>query len=259
MNEVKKVLEDRYEDFWYDIYNIEKEEVRRLKEYIDYVESTLRNYEPRTYDYEGVKEMFMMKHLDYLKEALACLLIGSYNGLSCAIRIMIENYISFSLIKKYKKQDLWKDWYLHGFYKVTKSVGNEPLRTKIRKNYEDLCLSFGVKVEYVNNIKPYGWLERVVKLKNYNFKDACKHIDVDAYKDFNVLSGFIHNNDVMSKTRPILMEWLTSFIYKIYFYTDKMIRQYDHRYLKIVYYRKLEMDLLEALDKCTNYKENVNI
>ena len=38
-----------------------------------------------------------------------------------------------------------------------------------------------------------------------------------------------------------------------------MIRQYDHRYLRRVYYRKLEMDLLESLEKCINYKENINI
>ena len=259
MSEIKKVLEDRYEEFWYDIYNIEKEEVRNLKKYIDYVESTLRNYTSYSTDYDGIKDMFMMKHLDYLQEALECLLIGSYNGLSCIIRIMIENYIGFSLIKKYKKQNVWKSWYLHGFYKATKVVGNEPLRSKVRKNYIDLCTIFGVDESFANNIKPYGWLEKAVKLKNYNFKDACKNVDIDAYKDFNALSEFVHNNDVITKSRPILMAWLTNFIYKIYFYTDKMIRQYDHRYLRRVYYRKLEMDLLESLEKCINYKENINI
>lgn len=55
------------------------------------------------------------------------------------------------------------------------------------------------------------------------------------------------------------MELLANFVYQIYFYTDKMIAAYDSRYFKRVYYRQLRNDLLLSIDKCINFKENIDI
>lgn len=58
MNEIEKLLIDRYKEFWYDIYNIEKEEVKKLKEYVDYVEKELREYRAISYNYNDVCSFF---------------------------------------------------------------------------------------------------------------------------------------------------------------------------------------------------------
>ena len=71
---MKKIIIERYEDFWYDIYNIEKEEVKCLKEYIEYTKQELRNYNPYSFDYNSILNFLLNKHFDYLDEAFTSLL-----------------------------------------------------------------------------------------------------------------------------------------------------------------------------------------
>lgn len=259
MNEVKEVLNERLEEFWYDIYNIEKDEVRKLKDYIDYVESTLRSYDIIDLGYERIRDLFMMKHLDYLHEALSCMLLGNYNSLSCMIRIIIENYISFFLVKKYKSKDLWKYWYAYGSYKATRIIGNEPLHSKTIEKHKELCDILDIKDSDIFDMQSYSWLKKVVTLKRYNFKQACNLVEPGLYKDFNYLSERVHNNNMIFKTFSVDMKILTKFIYTLYDLTEKTIRLYDHRYLRRFEYKKLSMDLLESLDTCINFKEEVYI
>ncbi len=255
MSEQERLLHDRYMEFWTDIYNIEKDEVKNLKEYIDYVESTLRTYNMNSLSYERVKDLLMMKHLDYASEALSCMLQGNYNSLSCMIRIIIENYITFYLIKKYKSKDLWKYWYVYGSYKVYKTMDHEPFRSMMKQKYLEMCELLGVKETDLFDMQSYSWLRKVKDLKRYNFKQVCNLVDESLYKDFNYLSERVHNNNMLFKTFSVDMKVLSKFIYTIYDLTDKTIRLYDHRYLKRHKYNNLCIKLLESLDKCINYKE----
>ena len=203
--------------------------------------------------------MFLKKHLDYLQEALACLLSANYNALACLLRIMIENYVCFSLIKKYKKYDLWKDWYIHGCYKALRIAAGEPYHSKTEKVYKSICDDLNLPYDYIKDKGSYGWVRRAIKLKRYTFKSVCALIDENIYKDFEWLSSYIQNNDILAKQQVVLMELLANFVYQIYFYTDKMIAAYDSRYFKRVYYRQLRNDLLLSIDKCINFKENIDI
>ena len=103
MNEIKEMILEKYNDFWYDIYTIEKDEMKKLKHYIDYVEKNLRTYKLIQHSYDGISYLFINKHLNYLKEAFTSILLKNYNAFSCVMRIIIENNVSFFLIKKYKK------------------------------------------------------------------------------------------------------------------------------------------------------------
>lgn len=155
----------------------------------------------------------MKKHLDYLDEAISNILQGNYNSLSCTIRIIIENYITFYLINKYKKYDLWKYWYVYGAYKVFRIVDHEPDRSIAKKAYLDLCESLGINDVNIFDMQSYSWLRKVKKLKNYNFKRACNLVDSNLYKDFNYLSERIHNNNVIFKTFPVDMKVFSKYIY----------------------------------------------
>lgn len=166
MKDLENVLYQEFQEFWYNIYNIEKDEIKALKKYIDYVEKTLRDYHTITFNYSGIKKLLLKKRLDYLQKSLTCILIEDYNGLACILRIMIENYVCFCIIKKYRKKEIWKYWFLHGFYKATKKIGNEPYHSKVRKNYEELCDSLNVSYDCIDDQKAYSWIKSAVKLKN---------------------------------------------------------------------------------------------
>ncbi len=262
MDNVRKELIDRYEEFWLCIYNNEKEEIRRLKEYIDYVEKSLREYNVLDNSYNSFKSLFMNKHLDYLQEAFYSLVLGNYNSCICLIRIIIENYITFLLIKKYRKAELWKDWYIFGYKKYIKMVDKEPYHLKILNSYDSICKNLNFNSSIFNNSEPYAWLERVVKLKRYNIGKICNSPKCNIkegkkiYKDFEYFSSYIHNNDVVAKTNWIDMKLLSSLLFAMYNYTDKIIKEYDGRYLRRIQYTYLKYNLLESLDECINYSES---
>ena len=256
MNDMEKILYDRYLDFWAYIYDIEKEEIKSLIKYTKYINDTLTfPYSANGY-YNEIKEILMKKHLDYLDEAISNILQGNYNSLSCTIRIIIENYITFYLINKYKKYDLWKYWYVYGAYKVFRIIDHEPGRSIAKKAYLDMCESFEINDVNIFDMQSYSWLKKVKKLKNYNFKQACNLVDSNLYKDFNYLSERIHNNNVIFKTFSVDMKVFSKYIYTLYDITDKTIRLYDHRYLRRYKYKSLCQELLESLDTCLNYNEN---
>lgn len=259
MKELKEMLLDRYTDFWYDIYNIEKEELKKMKKYIDYVEKELRHFNPISYSYDSIASLFINKHLDYIQEAYTCLLIKNYNAFSCIMRIIIENYVSFTLIKKYKKQEIHKDWYLWSFNKLINIVDTEPQHTKIKESYEKICNLLNIPSNCIKNKQSYSWLERVLKLKNYNFKSVCKEVDLEIYKDFSYLSGYIHNTDFYSKINWVDMTTLTKFLFILYSYSEKMIKTYNHYIIRRKEYNCLSVSLLESLNNCCDYTETVEV
>lgn len=257
MEELKNMILERYTDFWYDIYNIEKEEVKRLKKYIDYVEKELRHFKAISCNYDSIVSLFINKHLDYVQEAFTSLLLKNYNAFSCVMRIMIENYVSFIMIKKYKNKEIWKDWYLWSFYKQIDKVNLEPYHTKVKENYEKMCDNLNVPSDYIKNAQSYGWLKRVLKLKNYSFKNVCDLVDKSIYDDFSYLSGNIHNTDMYTKTNWIDMNLLTKFLFILYSYTEKMVKAYNHNIIKRKEYNDLSIYLLESLSDCSEYKEEI--
>lgn len=258
MSEMKEYIISKYEDFWYDIYNIEKEEFIALKQYMNYVQKELRNYKMFSYEYDSIKNLFMNKHLDYLNEAFSCLLLGNYNAFSCLMRIIIENYTSFILIKKYKNKNIWIDWYLFGVKKTLNMV-SEPYRSKMLEKYKKLCDIFKFDDNIFDNMQSYGWLKRCIKLKNYSFKNVCKEIDYKVYADFEYLSSYIHNNDIISKNIFVDMQILSKFLFLMYDYTNKIIKEYNYHFLQRNYYNYLCTNLLDSINTCCNYKENLSI
>lgn len=254
MNVVKEYLIGRHEEFWFDIYNIEKDEIRKLKDYIEYIKIELKEFIPLTCEYKSISALFMKMHLKYLEEAFSSLILGNYNALSCILRIIIENYVSYEFIKKYKKQSIYKDWYIWSIYKLTNRALEEPYKTEIKNNYDKLCTQLNVSLDYISNKEAYGWLAQKVKLRNYSFKTVSESIDPNIYKDFSYLSNNIHNTDLYTKINWTDMTLLTKYIYLIFYYTEKMIRIYKYNILRRNDYYYLRQNLLKSLDKCCNYK-----
>lgn len=262
MKELEDLLLYHHRDFWYDIYNVEKKEVRALKNYIDYVEKELREYRGVDANYKSVSCLFMNKHLDYLREALLSLSLGNYNSFAVCARIMIENYVGFELLKKYRKRNVWKDWYLWSYYKAVKTLesnAKKEIVDKVKKAYVELCEVLGVDSDYITDTNSYGWLKRVEPLKKYNFNYACRLIDSNLYDDFVFYSSYVHNNDMVSKTNWVHMGLLTKFIHFIYEITDRMITSYKYHFIRRSEYHYLCIKLLETLDECNNYNEDIKI
>lgn len=258
---MKEKIIERYEDFWYDIYNIEKEEVKCLKEYIEYTKHELRNYNPYLFDYNSILNFLLNKHFDYLDEAFTSLLIKNYNAYACLLRIIIENYATISLIKKNKSKEIWKDWYYWSFYKKINQIKEEPYKSKLFREYQKICDLNNIPIDYITSTGNYSWIKRINN-KGYkeNFYSVCLLIsDKSIYEDFSYLSEFIHNNNYLSKTNWVDMSQLSKLIFMLYDYSERVIKLIYPHFIRRKKYNNLTIKLLESLDICINYQENISI
>ena len=101
----------------------------------------------------------MNKHLDYLKEAFLSIIIGNYNSFAACVRTIIENYIGFMLIKKYRNKNVWKDWCLWSFFKTIKalkSVSNREAINKFKNSFKELCNEMKIDKNSISNMEFYG-------------------------------------------------------------------------------------------------------
>lgn len=255
MSEIKNLVLERHLDFWSDIYDIEKKEIKLLNDYIVYVDKNLRDYFSFNTDYKNVAIFFMNKHLDYLKEAYTSLLLKNYNAFACVMRIMIENYVSLYMIKKYKDKNIVQNWYLWSIQKMLKKVESDDIYQKIKENYDLICVNLNAN-DIKFNMQAYGWLQNVVKLKNYSFKTISSLFDIEIYHDYSDLSGYIHNTDMYYKTNWIDMTLLSHFIFLTFSFTDKMIRIYNPYIIRKKDYRSLVKNLMSSLNSCIKYRED---
>ena len=255
MSEIKNLVLERHLDFWSDIYDIEKKEIKLLNDYIVYVDKNLRDYFSFNTNYKNVAIFFMNKHLDYLKEAYTSLLLKNYNAFACVMRIMIENYVSLYMIKKYKDKNIVQNWYLWSIQKMLKKVESDDIYRKIKENYDLICVNLNAN-DIRFNMQAYGLLQNVVKLKNYSFKTISSLIDIEIYHDYSDLSGYIHNTDMYYKTNWIDMTLLSHFIFLTFSFTDKMIRIYNPYIIRKKDYRSLVKNLMSSLNSCIKYRED---
>lgn len=233
-----------------------RNEVKKLKVYIDYVTDNLRDYNhPLSFSYDGISYFFIKKHLDYLQEAFSSILLKNFNAFSVLMRIIIENYVSYELIKIYKNEELYKDWYLWSYFIQIKKFDSDESKDILTKGYHDLCNSYNIPYNYIKNTQAYGWLERAVKLPRYTFKNVCELVDGEIYRDYSYFSGIIHNADIYTKTNWIDMTLLTKFLVLIVDYTDKIIKAYKPNILRRKEYKFIKNDFYAACEVCLNYTE----
>ena len=223
MKEVFSFIDYKFKDFWYDIYNNEKKEIQAFYAYFKYTKAKL----VRKDDYYKVVDLLVRKHFDYLEELFTNVLLGNYNSVACLLRIIMENYVSIYYIKKHKNKKIYQDWELWSTYKSIQILKE----TKFQKQGENAYNSFA-KLLNLSDAKfsnqAYSWLERLENLKNYSFKEASKPIDKEMYKNYARLSGYIHNDDYLTKTLNFFdMYKLIGSLYDDYFYTDKIIELYE--------------------------------
>ncbi len=248
MSKQKEYIVDKFEDFWTDIYNIEKEEVKTFYDYFVYSKEKMRGFVNFNYTYENVEQLLINKHFDYLNEMYSNILIGNYNSVATMLRIIIENYVTYFLIKKYKKESLYKDWVLWSTYKGKAILNESKYQRLAEESYCELEKALGLRLEFTN--QSFSWIKRVVKLKSYSIKTICKNfLDEQIYTDYSYLSALIHNDDYNTKIFTFFdKDKLTNFIYAAFNYTDKLIGTYDKRYLRDKTYNFLSIKVLEALD-----------
>ena len=249
--QLEEFLKNKYYDFWYEIENIEKKEIVSYYEYQEYVCCELKKFPLSISSYDDTKKYFMNKHIDYLKEAFSSLLLGNYNAYSCLMRIIIENYVSIELIKKYQKKELWKYWYLFSYQKALRSLDDSE-KEKIQDSFINLCKKYDVDIHDLSIKNDYGWLKRIGKLEKYNFFEVCKLVNQDIYQDYEHFSQSIHNNNYFSKMNLVDMKLLTKYIFLLYDYTDKMIHSIYPSFIRRKDYYYFSISLLDYLNQCSN-------
>lgn len=247
--ELLKFIEDLYKEFWYDIDYIETEEIISLKKYIDYVINKLDDkiiiFKKETH----IINIFIKKHKDYLKEAFASLLIGNYNGFNASLRMIIENYVSFVLIKKYPDKNLQDKWYYWSILKEIEKFKETEIYEKIKKDTEQIFTKNNINIKSINT-KNYGWLEGILPKKDLNFKKISSLVDKSIYNDYKKASEIVHNDNYISKLNIVLMEQLGTYIFDLYYYTDLFIKELDKKTYNSKEYNHLKRDLLKKINKC---------
>lgn len=262
MNKIEKYINERFYNFWGDIYPIEKEQFYAFYDYIKYIEDNCITYTYPKSKYIYYKNFFMRKFIDYLHEAFSSLLLGNYNAYSCAMRIIIENYVCFYFIKKYQEEKLWKDWYIFSLKKILlkqeKNMKTNDIYIKhyqkFKKIYESECKRLNIDGNIYNVYDSYSWLCRVIKPnpknKKYDFRYVSSLVDEIIYNDYDRLSDNIHNIDYIIKNDITLMEKLCNYLVILFNYTDFMVMEYNLNIYKRHEYSTLRENVLYSLMKC---------
>lgn len=249
--ELLKFIEELYKEFWYDIDNIETEEVISLKNYIDYVINILNDKIMVYNEDTHIINIFIKKHKDYLEEAFASLIIGNYNGFNASLRMIIENYVSFYIIKKNPKKKLEDKWYYWSILKEIEKLKDTKVYEKIKKETGETFSKNSIDVKNINT-KNYGWLDGILPKKDLNFKKISSLVDKSIYNDYKKASEIVHNDTYISKLNIVLMEQLGAYIFNLYYYTDLFIKILDKEAYNSHEYNKLKKDLLKKINKCIN-------
>lgn len=253
-------LKQRFNDFWYPLYDFEQDEINCLNNYLNYVIKNLKIKSAQENDYKiNLLNFLMQKHISYVNEAYSSLLLGNFNACASLLRIMMENYVTFIILKKYEKEEIWKDFLFWSFYKKIEQLKKNGLDVS-HSDYENLEKMLGklrAELSYFSNInvKNYGWLEHLIDNKSATFQQACKLANVDIYHDFTDLSSYIHSNDFITKMNWLDMTTLTKFIFLIYTYMDKMIIEYDRKFIKRKKYCSLEESLFHVIEFANHFSE----
>lgn len=181
-------------------------EIALIKQFIELSEKYISNKKVNTIlSYESVCYLFAKSIIDYSKMVYDNFVLGHYNSASMIIRTMIENYVCLVLIKKYKKEELWK-YYLISSYKSTLKKTHSK-----NKEIDEMIQYLSIDSEFieksVNNIflidMKYGWIYKIYKGKYYSFRTLCKLANIK-YTDFVLMSDYSHGLDIFLKIDGLL-------------------------------------------------------
>ena len=165
-------------------------------------------------EYEGACNVWFGSLLELIKEAYNNLVIGNFYSYTMIGRTIIENYVCFYLIKKYKKEELWKKWYynsLNQSVQKLKKLAPEYDGTKEAcRQFEEICREQNIEdTEGREYARDYGWIESVLnvpKKKKISFKMLCENVDEEIYEDFSKLSESVHGVSIFEKIGKFTFE-----------------------------------------------------
>ena len=257
MKEVENYITSRFNNVWDKLEEVEKKEFHCFGKYIKFIKENCNDYSNNEDQYVYYKNFFMRKFIGYLDEAYSSLLLEIYNAFSGAMSVIIENYVCFYLIKKYRDDELYNDWYVFSLKKELFTLKDNTAKyNEFKKLYELECKTLNIDDSLYDINDSYSWLSRVVKpnaeTNTYDFKYVSSLLNSHIYNDYNEISGNIHSVDYLSKNRLTLMEKTYRYLIMLFNYTNAMIKEYDINIFDNKEYVKLKEDLLNKLKNCFN-------
>ena len=197
-------------EFWYD----EREIMKMLHHYLIQCGQLLPMPEKFSgeIDYKNILYIWIRNLYGYGKEAFNNLLVGNMYSYATINRTLIENYIYFLYIHKYREEELWKDWYIYSQITIMQSyqlADREQLQNMLENMLEDMIRDMGEDPDrYLKDrrIRDNAWLVKVFpgkKVSDINMYVLCSHIHKpDLYKEYQVLCNFTHGQNFYIKSNP---------------------------------------------------------
>ena len=138
--------------------------------------------------------------LDLIYEIYNSFIIGNFISASAMTRTLIETYAYLRIVKENNDIDLAKNWVMCSFIRITQKYIKDKNLEIIKEycivlnlDYEEIILKFSKGNEN-------KWLVDLLGKKRVTFEDICIYLgEEDIYKDFQMMSSFVHGQDITSK------------------------------------------------------------
>lgn len=187
----------------------EEELMELLRDYLEEIDNLLAadgDTMSGVNDYDSVCRLWMENLQTYAKEAFDNLLIGNLYSMSIILRTIVENKIYFLYIRKFREEELWKNWLVFSHLKMLRSIGKASdsecrlLFQRVLEEYELKEKEFSDYLKNEKEVYDYQWLRPVFQGKRLNFRELCRHLgQEETYEDYRQLCNYTHGQNLYMK------------------------------------------------------------
>lgn len=178
--------------------------------------------------FEGSCHLFITSIIEYSKEAYNSIINGNFYALATLDRVIIENYVCLSLIKKYKDEELWKYWQLYSFQSQLRKLEDKTKQGMVNALLVNYSKDLGIEESVLNNKKfrkSNGWVESVC---NPTMFDMCNQISDKIYADYKYLCDYSHGTSIMLKIITFsFYERFENLVNIFFIYVSRIFNEFD--------------------------------
>lgn len=163
---------------------------------------------------------------DLIMELFNSFVYGDLITVSAMTGALIESYVYLRVMEQEKSGDLVVQWCLCSIIRGIKVYG-EGESQKLLDTLKQLCdargMDYGQCVSRFKKGNANSWLTELLQKKSVTFRDVCEYLgEPEIYADFQMASGYIHGQDIITKTLPFT--FYSSIYHKLYIMMEYIFR-----------------------------------
>ncbi len=204
-----------------------------MYEFLGHVAEFLRHFSEMEDEADGGMDEMMYwlsgwrKYIkDLIMELFNSFVYGNLITVSAMTRALIESYVYLRVMEQEKSGDLVVQWCLCSIIrgiKVYGEVESQKLLDALKQLYDARGMDYGQCVSRFKKGNANSWLTELLQKKSVTFRDVCEYLgEPEIYADFQMASGYIHGQDIITKTLPFT--FYSSIYHKFYIMMEYIFR-----------------------------------